>query len=73
MDRATLKQHLALAEEHVAKSQEHITRQQELVAELECHGHTRVAEKAKRLLAQFLELDVLHVAHRDRLKQQLDS
>jgi hypothetical protein len=25
------------------------------------------------LLAQFLELDVLHVAHRDRLKQELDG
>ncbi len=73
MDRATLKQHLALAEEHVAKSQKHIARQQELVAELERHRHTRVAEEAKRLLAQFLELDVLHVAHRDRLKQELDG
>jgi hypothetical protein len=73
MDRATLKQRLALAEEHVAKSQRHIAQQQELVAELERHRHTRVAEEAKRLLAQFLELDVLHVAHRDRLKQELDG
>ena len=73
MDRVTLKQHLALAEEHVAKSRKHIARQREFVADLERHGHTRVAEEAKRLLAQFLELDVLHVAHRDRLKQELDG
>jgi hypothetical protein len=73
MDKATLEQHLALAEEHVAKSQKHIARQQELVAELERHGHTRVAEEARRLLTQFLELNVLHVAHRDRLKQELDG
>ena len=73
MDRVTLKQHLALAEEHVAKSRKHIARQREFVADLERHGHTRVAEEAKRLLAQFLELDALHVAHRDRLKQELDG
>jgi hypothetical protein len=73
MDRATLKQHLALVEEHVAKSQKHIVRQRELIAELERHAHTHVAEEAKRLLVQFLELDVLHVAHRDRLKQKLDG
>jgi hypothetical protein len=73
MDRAIFERHLALAEEHVSKSQKHIGRQRELIEELERDGHLQLALSAERLLAQFIELDALHVAHRDRLRLELSG
>jgi hypothetical protein len=73
MDRAILESHLAFAEEHVSKSKKHISRQRELIEELERDGHLQLAWSAERLLAQFIELDALHVAHRDRLRLELSG
>jgi hypothetical protein len=73
MDRAILESHLALAEEHVSKSKKHIARQRELIEELERDGHLQLALTAERLLARLIELDALHVAHRDRLRLELSG
>ena len=54
IDRATLEQHLMLAERHVAEGTEHVTRQRELVARLERDGHD--VFESKRLLILFEEL-----------------
>lgn len=73
MNRAILERHLALTEEHVALSKKHIARQRELIDELECDGHAQLAERAKQLLALFLELEAEHVAHRNRLRCELSG
>jgi hypothetical protein len=61
--------HLAQAEQHVASGQETIVRQEALIARLEQEGHDTIS--AKRLLAQFRELQAMHTADRNRLAQQL--
>ena len=73
MDRAILESHLAFVEQHVSKSKKHIARQREHIGELERDGHIQLAVSAKQLLALFLELDALHVAHRDRLRLELSG
>jgi hypothetical protein len=73
MDRAILQSHLALAEEHVSTSKKHIARQRELIEELERDGHLQLALSAERLLAQFIKLNALHIAHRDRLRRELSG
>jgi hypothetical protein len=69
MDRATVTAHLAQAERHVALGEQHIARQREIVSELEDGSHDAV--QARRLLAQFEELQALHIADRDRLRREL--
>jgi hypothetical protein len=64
-----LERHLQRAERHVAVAQEHVRRQRERVAKLERDGHD--ASAAGTLLAQFEELEIMHIAHRDRLARQL--
>ncbi len=71
MDRAMLRQHLALAREHVDRGEEHVRRQRELVAHLERDGHDTVA--AKKLLDQFEKLLAMHKADRDRLAKELGT
>jgi hypothetical protein len=69
MDRATIELHLTQAERHVSEGERHIKRQRELVAELERDGHD--ISKAVSLLARFQEMQELHVADRDRLRNEL--
>ncbi|MBB4191882.1 hypothetical protein GGE45_001389 [Rhizobium aethiopicum] len=69
MDRAIVKKHLEQALEHVALGGQHIARQREIVAELTNRG-TDVTE-AIRLLTNFEESQVMHVAHLERLKEEL--
>ena len=64
-----LERHLALAEQHVAQGEEHIARQREIIAKLESGAHA--TDKARTLLDQFLDVQALHVAHRDRLQEEL--
>ena len=71
MDREMLKQRLIVAEEHILLGERHIVRQRELVAELERDGHDTA--EAIRLLTSFEELQVLHIADRDRLRRELDA
>ncbi len=70
-DRTLQQDHLALAERHVAEGENTVAHQQRIVAELERDGHTAAAEKARELLAKFEEALALHVAHRERLLNEL--
>jgi hypothetical protein len=69
MDRTVVEQHLAQAERHVTEGENHIARQRELIDELASGGHDLKA--ARDLLAQFEDVQTLHVADRDRLRAQL--
>lgn len=69
MDRATVERRLAQCERHVALGAEHVRSQRELIAKLEKDGHDTTAAAA--LLLQFEELQALHIADRDRLRQEL--
>jgi hypothetical protein len=71
MNREHLITHLEQAERHVAQGEEHIVRQIELIARLEAGGHDTT--EAKRLLGEFQELMAVHIAGRDRLRDQLAS
>jgi len=69
IDRQLWQEHLAQAERHVAQGQQHVTRQRRVIAELECDGHD--AKAARQLLKQFEEMLALHIADRDRLREEL--
>jgi hypothetical protein len=69
VDRKILELHLQQAERHVAAAQEYVSRQGERVPQLERDGHD--ASDAKKLLTLFEDLEVMHIAHRDRLARQL--
>ena len=71
MDRDILERHLARVEERVAIGATNIARQRELIAELERDGHD--ASQAKQMLAQFLDLQAMHIADRDRLIKELSE
>ncbi len=67
--RELLEKHLALAEEHIAKGTRFVARQRELVEELERDGHD--TRQARHTLAQFEQLQALHIAEWDRLRREL--
>ena len=69
MERTMLETHLAQAEGHVAQGERHVARQRKLVAKLERDGHD--TSEPKRLLSQFEEMLVIHIADRDRLLKEL--
>ena len=69
MDRTSLRQHLALTEKHVSMGEEHLARQKELIAELEGNGHD--STQARHLLRLFERSQELHVADRNRLRDEL--
>lgn len=69
MDRGMLEQHLAMVEGHVFLGEGHIARQHELIAKLERNG--RDSGEARSLLGSFEEMQVMHLAHRDRLQREL--
>jgi PAS domain S-box-containing protein len=69
MDHAAILKRLSAARRHIRTGERNIARQRKIVAELETGGHVSV--DAKRLLAQFEELQELHIADRDRLEMQL--
>jgi uncharacterized membrane protein len=71
MDRATLLDHLALALRNVAQAEMHVAQQRENIALLERNGLDTSAAKAALLRLE--EHRALHVADRDRLKQELDE
>jgi len=70
MNNAIWKQNFVKAEQAVAGGDRHITRQKQLIAELERDGHD--GEAARALLVQFESTQALHIAHRDRLRRQLE-
>ena len=69
MDRDIQGRHLTRVEENVAIGANNIALQRELVAELDRDGHD--GSQAKQMLAQFLDLQTMHVADRDRLIKEL--
>ncbi len=69
MDRDSLEQRLARAEGYMAMSKRHIASQRTFAAELLRDGHD--ASQALALLLRFEELQQLHVADRDRLREEL--
>ena len=69
MDRTLLEAHLAQARRHIALGQEHLARQKQIVHELERDGHS--VSEAKQLLDLFRDLQAMHVAHRDRLLEEI--
>lgn len=73
MDLASLRELLELAERHVEEGERHIRRQFAIANHLDRSGHTKSAELAWDLLRVLGDVQASHVAHRDRLKQQLAS
>jgi len=69
VNREMLQRHLQQAEAHVAMGAEHLRQQRERLSQLERHGHDTFRTRA--LLAQFEDLQDMHIAHRHRLLQQL--
>ena len=71
VDRSLVKQHLAQVEHHITGSERHIARQREVILELERQGHNTA--HARYLLARFEELQGLHIADRNRLREELQA
>src|SRR5690349_4360020 len=71
MDRDMLLDHLALAERHVKEGERHLTQQAALVHKLEVGGQDTA--EAEALLKQFQELQVMHIADRERIKAELQQ
>lgn len=71
IDREMWQEHLAQAERHVTLGETHIAKQRAIVAELERDGHD--ARIARDLLDQLEQMQDLHVADRDRLREDLGA
>jgi hypothetical protein len=70
-DRRTISAHLEEAERHARQGAIHVANQRNLIADLERGGHDTT--DARALLRQFEDLQELHVADRDRLRQELKA
>jgi hypothetical protein len=62
--------HLLQSENHVVRGERHIERQREIAASLE-KTDRQEARRARDLLAQFEEMQVMHIVFRDRLRSEL--
>ena len=69
MDRATIERHLANVKVHVVLGAEHIAKQQKFVSELDPDSGN-LAE-ARRFLDNLISAQALHVAHRDKLLNEV--
>jgi hypothetical protein len=67
--RAMIEEHLAMAERHVTAGERCIADQRARVAELGRDGHDTT--ESLLLLGQFQEIQELHVADRNRLRNEL--
>jgi hypothetical protein len=70
MDRDFLLAHLAEAQRHVAEGAARIGRQRQLIIELGRDGHS--SDAAEDLLRSFERIQKSHLAHRDRIREELD-
>jgi hypothetical protein len=70
MDKQLVEQHLKLAKQHVAQGRRHITRQKQIIFELTRGQHD--TSQAHQLLSTFQELQLMHVAERNRLQKELE-
>ena len=66
-----VRDHLALADRHVASGNLIVTRQRQLIAKLENGSHD--TRQALSQLARFEDLLAQHLAHRDKLLDELHS
>ena len=71
MDRDVLGRDLTRVEERVAIGANNIALQRELIAELDRDGDD--GSQANHMLAQFLDLQTMHIADRDRLTKELSE
>ena len=71
MDRASIEQHLELAKRHVTEGEALIAGQREVVFQLQLDELD--SSMALRLLDTFLELQVMHVADKERLQKELSA
>jgi GAF domain-containing protein len=69
MDRHLLEKHLSLSEQHVTQSERRIARQHEIIFLLRHRGHDTTV--AQEVLAQVESAQSLHIAERNRLRQEL--
>lgn len=69
MNRQMIVDHLAQAERHVSEGERHLASQRRIVAELERDGHP--VEQARELLRLFEDTQAMHIADRDRLREDL--
>jgi hypothetical protein len=69
MDRKMLKRHLAQAKTHVETGRKNIARQRKVIAKLENGG--RDTKEARTILAQFDELQAMHIADLERILREL--
>jgi hypothetical protein len=70
-DRVTLEQRLAHVEGYMTMSKRHVASQRTFAAGLLRDGHD--ASQALALLLRFEELQQLHIADRDRLREELGT
>ncbi len=69
-----IERYLKAAERHIAVGEICIARQRAVIARLECNQrHEELLREATRLLAQFLKIQTLHLADRDRLICELNG
>ena len=68
IERAMVEEHLRLAERRVEEGKQHLANQRELICQMERDGHD--TNEARRLLKEFEELQELHLADRERLRQE---
>ena len=71
MDRTVLLRRWEQAESHIAVGERHIARQRQIIAMLEGNGLD--ARHARSSLTLFEEMQVLHIANRDRLVEALQN
>ena len=69
MDKALIRDHLALAERHVSQGYRHVAHQKQIICDLENGGHDTTT--ARSLLGNFEDVLRMHIADRDRLKKEL--
>jgi hypothetical protein len=67
--RQTIADQLREAERTLALGEKHIARQYGIISELERDGLKSDAERARKLLASFEEVQKEHIARRDLLEQ----
>ncbi|RXH40855.1 hypothetical protein XH94_10930 [Bradyrhizobium zhanjiangense] len=71
MDRAMHVQHLEEAERHIAQGEGHIVEQEDRIANLARDGHDTT--EARKLLDNFYATQMLHIQHRDRIREELEQ
>jgi hypothetical protein len=69
MDREMLMLHLRQAGRHIAQGERQLALQFGIIAELAAGGHARSGANA--LLNCLEEAQAMHIAHRDRLREEL--